>query len=120
MHKVSKYSTCLFSILVAILFACEEPTKDTVSGLQGRIYANAGPGFVEFTSVGTIIVSDTNQVKVTEHQTDTLGIFRVILPAGTYVLDVKESPDKYQSGPYKVTRSTFVEAKAYYYDARML
>lgn len=120
MNKAKKYRISVFLSFTLIFFACEEPIRTTSAGLQGRIYANAGPGWFEYRTVGTIIVSDTNQVKILEQETDSLGTFRIPLDPGIYLLDVKESPDNYQSGPYKVTAGIFVEAKAYYYDARIV
>jgi hypothetical protein len=84
------------------------------------VYTNAGPGFFEYPYQCTIIVSSSGGATVTEAVTDTLGTFRIQLASGSYLLDVKESPDKYTAGPYTVPAGSFIDAKAYFYNAQIL
>jgi hypothetical protein len=118
--RMISYRFLLILVLALALFACESPTASVVSGVQGQVYANAGPGYYEYRAKCTIIVSSTSAHVVGEFPTDTLGAFRISLPVGRYVLDVKESPDKAPSGPYDVRFWGYAEAKAYMYNSMIL
>lgn len=114
--------THIFVVILAAgyILGCDHPTENKESGLQGRVYTNAGPGFFEYPHQCTVIVSKIGIAFTMEIATDSLGTFRIQLEPGSYVLDVKESPDKYSSGPYSVTSGVYIDTKAYYYNAMIL
>jgi hypothetical protein len=118
--RESKHRWWLIPVLALTFFACETPTATLVSGVQGRVFANAGPGFFEYQATCTIIVSNNAGRALGEFPTDTLGAFRIPLSPGVYYLDVKESPDTAQSGPYKVPIWGYAEAQAYMYNSMIL
>ncbi len=91
------------------------------TGIEGQIYANAGPGFYIYTGVATVVVLENDSTtKVTEVKSDSTGYFKIDLSPGKYLLYVKESHDIYYSGPYEVMEGNYTESKAYLYDARIL
>jgi hypothetical protein len=100
--------------------SCESPSGPLVSGLQGRVYANAGPGWHDYLYPCTIVVSTDARRRIGEFPTDSAGTFRIPLPFGSYLLDVKESPDSATSGPYRVSTFSYVEARAYVYNSMIL
>lgn len=91
------------------------------SGVEGQLYANAGPGFHSVRTVATIVVlrSDTS-THVTEVKSDTNGTFKISLTPGNYILYVKESHDRCYSGPFEVVVGSYTESKAYLYDSRIV
>lgn len=115
-----KTQTVVLIFTLRCILGCNHPTENKESGLQGRVYANAGPGFFEYDRQCTVMVSKIGIAFTMEIATDSLGSFRIQLEPGSYVLDVKESPDIYTSGPYTVPSGSFIDAKAYYYNAMVL
>lgn len=118
--RESKHRWWLVAVLALAFYACETPTASPVSGVQGRVYANAGPGYFEYHAMCTIIVSNSSGGALGEFPTDTLGVFRIPLSPGIYYLDVKESPDTARSGPFKVPTWGYAEAQAYMCNSMIL
>lgn len=118
----------LFFILaiVLIIVGCNKSTDGITeiqfdSGLEGQLYANAGPGFHPAMLIATIVVLKSDSTtEVTEVKSDSSGEFKINLAPGNYVLYVKESHDIYYSGPYKVVKGSYTESIAYLYDARIV
>lgn len=113
-------------VLFLVVIGCQKPTEppgltQPDSGLEGQLYANAGPGFHSVMTVATVVVlnSDTT-TEVTEVKSDGAGTFKIPLKPGEYFLYVKESRDTYLSGPFQVQTGSYGQAKAYLYDSRIV
>ena len=115
-----------FSIAVILIAGCKKSTDTIIqsqsnSGIEGQLYANAGPGFHIVATVATVVVLKSDSTtQVTEVKSDSTGYYKIDLNPGKYVLYVKESHDIYYSGPYEVENGSYTESKAYLYDARII
>ncbi len=122
---MSKYLLLILT-LVSIIVGCKKSTGGITetqpnSGLEGQVYANAGPGFHPVMTIATIVVLRSDSAtEVTEVKSDSSGKFKISLAPGNYVLYVKESHELYYSGPYEVVKGSYIESKAYLYDARIV
>ena len=95
-------------------------TTQPDSGIEGQLYANAGPGFHLEKTIATIVaLKNDTTTHVSEAKSDTNGVFRINLEPGKYMLYVKESHDIYYSGPFEVAAGNYTQAKAYLYDSRI-
>ena len=103
-----------------VLWGCENPGESTKSGLNGRVFANAGPGFFEYHAVCTVRALKSDGTLAAEIASDTAGTFVIPLAPGDYTLEVTESPDKYTSGPFQVKPGEFATAQAYYYNSMIV
>lgn len=113
-------------IITLLTFGCERsisviPEAQSNSGLEGQVYANAGPGFHPIAMKVTIVVLKNDSTsEVTEAKSDSNGVYKISLDPGNYILYVKESHDIYYSGPFEVTEGSYTESMAYLYDARIV
>jgi len=110
----------LLSACLLAMSGCDNSTESTRSGLAGRIYANAGPGFFEYHAVCTVRAFRPDGSLAAEVPSDTSGAFAIPLAPDSYTLEVRESPDPYPSGPFQVKPGEFATAQAYYYNSMIV
>lgn len=110
-------------LLLTVWSGCRDsgsaPTEK--AGIVGQVYSIGTPGPVPIgwkppplEEVSAIIVLNSDQVTVTEFQTDEKGRFETELPPGTYFLRVKESLVPAETGPYTITPGQFLAVEAHF------
>jgi len=112
-------SICFCAIL---LLCCQQTISPKIeSGIVGQIYEVGSPAVpVDWTppplkGVRTIVVSDSNHVDLQTLESDSLGEFKIRLPAGTYFLLVKDPVrPQGQNGPFVVAAGQIASVKVYH------
>ena len=115
MKRIRALKICLFVFSLYLLTSCEKSTEAVNAGLEGQVFANKGPaGHVVHATITTVqALNASTKTVVAEAKTDTTGVFRIMLPSGSYYLAVKESYTQVLTGPYQVQANKFSTAEAF-------
>ena len=106
-------------LLMAFTSGCTDEGASK-SGVSGQVVSICVPSIPpEWTpppreEVSTIVILDKNQLPVMEAKTDEKGRFNILIPPGTYFVQVKESPVRNDTGPYSVKEGEVVQVAAQY------
>jgi len=114
---------CLFLALTALLPGCIDsgttPAPEAI--LHGQVFLISKPGPIPIgwippplEQVNTIVVLNTERLKVREVTTDNRGMFSFSIAPGAYYLRVKESPIPAETGPYLCTPGASTLAEAHF------
>jgi hypothetical protein len=118
-HISLSLSICLCALF---LFCCEQTNAPKIeTGIAGQIYEVGAPaepaGWTPppLRGVRTIVVSDTNSIELRRLDTDNMGAFAVALPAGGYLLLVKDTVRAQgENGPFIVLAGQVSTVKVYH------